>query len=303
MAGCLTALMVALIALISQSVARAQSCAPVTKCELISTTGNYCVPADTLLTSTGGDCLVIAAPNVSLNLEDQANFTGSINGAGTGAGIRVMTRATSFSLRIGSCWAINNFNVGIEDDGAAAPSLNSPSILCAPLIANVNYGIDFYEVIGGHYSGSADISANVEGVLINGGSQNYIAGAYKTLPPPASGVEPIMRILEGRNGVHIRNSEHNTVLAIQVESASTQGIFIDGSSGNIVSQNQILGDDITLIGIRANSSSVDNFILQNSAAMDTYYDLFQGTTATTVGCNGNVWSDNHFGTANQSCIQ
>jgi hypothetical protein len=62
MKGSLKVLLFTLLSLSCSGFALAQTCSPVTQCEVISNSGgNYCVPANTTLTSRGGDCLVIAA--------------------------------------------------------------------------------------------------------------------------------------------------------------------------------------------------------------------------------------------------
>src|SRR6202022_4684803 len=66
--------------------AKAASPIPITACQSITATGYYQVQK--ALSSAGGDCLVIQASNVTLDLNGKA-----ISGAGTGAGIHVLATA------------------------------------------------------------------------------------------------------------------------------------------------------------------------------------------------------------------
>lgn len=87
--------------LLTAGLARA-SCISVTKCETIGTSGNYCVPDGAGLSSSG-DCLLVKAPNVNLDISGNP-FTGTgiaITGTGTGTSLHVYSNASHFTFFTG----------------------------------------------------------------------------------------------------------------------------------------------------------------------------------------------------------
>ncbi len=274
------------------SLAAAQSCIPVTKCGTISAPGNYCLSpgGQATFTSSGGDCFAITAPNVTLESGGQE----TIQGAGTGAGIHVLSGATNFAMGL-FCPIIRGFNVGIEDDANGARFGNSND--CPTRTSNVNYGIYFNNVSGSQYAGGNSLNPGVEGrdaaVWINGGGHNYITSD-----------EPMLNFQQqffggGAIGIHIQGSSGNVVYGIAATN-SGQGIFIEGGSGNLIYNNRVTSNGI---GIRVKVNAPGNYIVGNDATGNSTDDLFQGTSSTSVGCNGDFWLNNTFSTANQSCIQ
>jgi len=65
-----------------------------------------------LLTSAAGDCLIIRAPNVTVNLNRQI-----ITGQGSGAGVQVLASGANAFIE-GDDATISGFSVGIQIDAA-----------------------------------------------------------------------------------------------------------------------------------------------------------------------------------------
>ena len=84
----------------------------ITSCQTITKAGNYEVDS-TLTTDKPGDCLVIEASNVTINLNGMA-----INGSGgAGAGVHVLSSA-NYAYIEGRGSTIGGFAEGMEIDGS-----------------------------------------------------------------------------------------------------------------------------------------------------------------------------------------
>jgi hypothetical protein len=93
---------------------------PIINCGTITKAGVYEV--DAMLTSPGGDCLIIRATNVTVNLNRQI-----ITGQGSGAGVHVLSSAASAFIE-GDYARIVGFSVGVEIDGANALAENFTAV-------------------------------------------------------------------------------------------------------------------------------------------------------------------------------
>jgi hypothetical protein len=109
------------LALIASASALAQPpTLPITSCGTITKSGVYEV--DALLTSPGGDCLVVRVSNVTLNLNRQI-----ITGQGSGAGVHVLSNAANAFIE-GDDARIVGFSAGIEIDSANALAENFTAV-------------------------------------------------------------------------------------------------------------------------------------------------------------------------------
>ncbi len=110
----------------------------------------------------------------------------------------------------------------------------------------------------------------------------------------------VTTIIGGVNGVHIQGSNGNSIDRADISTTSTSNyaVFIEGGGGNLLYQNNLTGG---VGGVRVKYDSFANFIIDNSSSG------FQGTTSSTVNCNGDRWlsgpnaPDYSFGPTNVSC--
>lgn len=281
-------------------VARAATPIPITACQSITTTGYYQV--QNTLSSTGGDCLVIQAPYVTLNLNGNA-----ISGSGTGAGIHVLDNTapdTSNETEIkgvfieGGSAIISGFATGIEDNAIGT------------------FGEDF------------QVNSNKgDGLLL----RRARGGHYSTFSAEANGV----------SGVHIRHGSGNTLVALGTTGNTVYGVWLDDSSNNSIDENFAAGNGIAgyylgcsptgpngvscthgssssnLIfssvsfgsafgsiltqqyGIAVDLGNNNNRIANNGSTSNAIDDMLDENAS----CGTNIWFFNGFGTANPaSCI-
>jgi hypothetical protein len=261
------------------------SCINVNKCETISASGSYCLPPNVALHSTGGDCLVISAPNVTLS---NGAASASITGAGTASAIHVLSAATHF---IGSffCMAIDNFGVGVRDDANRAFFGNDND---CPLSTgtHVSYGVFFDNVRGSQYIGGfGTLRGQIIGLLIRGGGNNYISS-----DAPTAGNQEFQG---GTDGIHIDGGSSGNALYGITDSGSRNGIhLLGGTTQNFIYVNYSHQNSV---GIKIEQNSTRNFIIHNTASNNTSTDLVDVNT----NCDSNVWAENTFTSRNQACIQ
>jgi len=93
---------------------------PLTFCGTISKSAVYEV--DALLTSPAGDCLIIRAPNVTVNLNRQI-----ITGQGSGASVQVLASGANAFIE-GDDATISGFSVGIQIDATTVLAENFSAV-------------------------------------------------------------------------------------------------------------------------------------------------------------------------------
>ncbi|MBF6559736.1 MAG: right-handed parallel beta-helix repeat-containing protein [Candidatus Binataceae bacterium] len=182
---------------------RAASAQPpsITSCTKITKPGFYQVDSDLFAEATpGGDCLVITAPNVVLNLN-----THTISGNTDADGIHVKPTASGVFIE-GEGATIEKFGEGIEIDAANALVDNFT------VTANSDAGVLLNRAQRADISFFSATSNLNDGVRIARGAQNLLQSGT---------------ILDnGRYGVWIDGSSHNSVGNFDVESNGMGGIYI-----------------------------------------------------------------------------
>lgn len=174
------------------SIAHAQCMYQINQSQTITSPGTYCAGAfRTQLYATDGDCLIIAAPNVSILPYNDGGVSASFFGTGTGAAIHILKRATNFYTFF-FCGDIQNFAVGIQDDADKATVTMDYD--CPLFINDVNTGVVFNHVTGSQFEGiTGGVQATENGLVIRGGSNNYVYGGSSFSFNPSE-------ILSGRSG-------------------------------------------------------------------------------------------------------
>jgi hypothetical protein len=188
-------------ALMNLTPALAQPPIAITACGKISKAGLYEVDANLVVsTPAAGDCLIITAPNVSLNLN---NF--DLFGATSSVGIHVMKNAARAVIE-GNGSTIQTFGVGIQIDapGALVDNVN--------VILNSDAGILLNKVQLADLSNFYATGNKNDGVRIVGGANNVLQ------MPTISG--------SGRFGVWIQSSSHNSVGNFDIRNNALAGIYV-----------------------------------------------------------------------------
>jgi hypothetical protein len=267
---------------------------PITQCGTISASGNYYIPSvGPNPRSTGGDCLVITAPNVSIGSGGPA----SIIGSGSGVGIHVTPAATNFRLTLME-GGISNFDFGIELEstgGYVSGNYDEPL-----QISNVSTAILIHN---GSYNtvGYFDARAIWNGVWILGGGHNQVTGTYQ---PNSSGYSPgYAQIRSQSDGIRIDNSIANLVSHYKVSGSEVGIHLVNGAQYNAVAVNLV---ENSSIGISIKGDADGNFVAGNWLYLPTVsrsstngLDLQDNN----INCGNDTWFNDVFLTASPaSCI-
>lgn len=268
----------------------------------------------------GGNCLEVSADHVILDLQGNA-----IIGNGAGIGILIhnsghdsTVQGTDLSEPTAQA-IINNWNIGLEDD------------------AN-NVVIELFKQIGGSIfiqhgnAGDAVVLLNASGVTVANFNASFNGGTGVNIQ--GGGNNRIMNcdsISNAGNGVILASSNVNTISNCTINSNTGYGVWL-----NTANQNQIFtsslnnngkigllvgchkegkcngnkGSDLNHIsssgangnsgaGITVEQGSSNNQITNmSSAGNGGTSDLIDNNP----GCDGNLWFNNAFSDASQSCI-
>jgi hypothetical protein len=286
------AILLAAVAAILPASAFAQPPISITACQKITKAGLYEVDNDLIASSpSAGDCLVITAPNVSLNLN---RF--HLIGATSAVGVHVMRTAAKAFIE-GNGATIQTFGVGLQIDAPGALADNFIAL------SNTDAGVVLNHVQ------QADLSNFSAAHNLNDGVR-IVAGANNLLQMP-------MIFDNGRFGVWLQSSSHNSVGNFAVQSNALAGIYIGCSSagpqgacprGSPLSNYNYLFSGVA--GIVSSGSQQygvaidlrDNFNrVVNVAAVDNdKLDLFDANS----DCAANYWfAEAQFGAVDpQNCI-
>lgn len=278
--------------------------------------------------SGGGDCIMIAAPNVFLNL------TGvTISGTGAGTGLHVKSKG---AMIVGG--QISGFEVGIlaeskvlleepdvqhnSGDGIQLSGAGLSKIMGGTSSSNGGNGV----TISGSKSFSVitfEASGNTgSGIMVSGSRAGNIS-SLTALGNGAYGVEVIGSIktkiiathvdLNGIYGVYLKASSGNEVsspdgtihcngrIDVYLGCSDTDGP--DGtacripSSANVIDNVTVFGTNVNPYGIVIDLGNTGNKVRDSNASTDTVYDMYDANEA-----DQNLWSGNTFTTANQSYI-
>jgi len=181
--------------------ASAQPPTAITACGKITKAGLYEVDSDLIASSpSAGDCIVITAANVSLNLNRY-----SLRGATSAVGVHVMKTAAKAFIE-GNGATIETFGTGLEID---APGALADNFI---VLSNTDAGIVLNHVQQADLSNFSATDNLNDGVRIEGGGYNVLQ------MPTITG--------NGRFGVWIQSSSHNSVGNFAVESNTLAGIYV-----------------------------------------------------------------------------
>jgi len=173
----------------------------ITQCGKIDKPGLYELDSDLVVSQpSAGDCVVITAANVALNLN---HF--DVLGATSAVGVHVMKTAARAVIE-GSGSTIQTFGVGIQIDAPDALADNFT------VLSNTDAGVLLNHVQQANLSNFYSIGNKNDGVRITGGGFNVLQ------------MPTIQR--NGRFGVWAENSSHNAVGNFIVQDNSLAGIYV-----------------------------------------------------------------------------
>lgn len=221
---------------------------------VISSTGCYNMTTSLVATNGSGDCILISAPSVYLNLTDV-----SINGTGaasTGNGIHVAKTAAGATIVGGH---VSGFNIGIladarvlleapdvegnNSDGIQLNSAASSKIVSGASISNRGNGVTItgskaFSLVsldasnnGGsgivvNTSGAGDITSvnansnKLSGITLNRSSSTNIPGLNSNS--------------NGTYGIEVISSKSNTIFGTAINLNGIYGIYLKGSDDNVI---------------------------------------------------------------------
>jgi hypothetical protein len=201
---CLRSLILVAVLVCPSSARAQQAVTSVAGCGKISKSGIYKLDSPSV-TSIPGDCIIIAAANVALNLNGA-----TITGAGIGAGAHAMSSAMdAFSEGRGAI--LSNFADGIEIDG---PKVSGENFTVS---ANSDAGLLLKSATQAALSNfSADSNGN-DGIRVVKGSYNILAGAVNATS-------------NARYGLWLFATNNNDVGGFFVKDNAIAGVYVGCSS-------------------------------------------------------------------------
>lgn len=243
---------------------------------------------ETALTQSGpGDCLLIKAANVTLNLNRQ-----SVTGSGSGVGVHIEASAGNAFVE-GASAVIRGFANGIEIDGTNALAEN--------FSANDNDDAGVY-LKAAKQARVANFGANGnrDGVRISQGTLN-------TLQNPNCADNR-------RYGIWLLGTTHNSIGTFDLVNNATAGIYagcwntgpkmqlckpaVASSSFNAIFGGQADGG-AEQYGVAIDLGDNNNWVAGNISRFNSTTDMFDANP----GCGNNLWLANAFGVASTAdCI-
>ena len=285
-----------LAVMLSAAIASAQPPIGVEACEKITKAGFYTVDPRTL-SPTSGDCLVISASNVTINLNGTI-----ITGLGAGAGVHVMPTASNAFIE-GQDATITGFADGIEIDGskATAEHFNANGNTNAGVLLN-----------NSHQSTVSNFTANgnIASDHINGDGVRVVKGTQNT-------IQTFVAHNNARYGLWLLSTTHNSVTGFDLQDDVIAGLYAGtrasgpctsgckpsmppSSFNEIFNGTALKGSGSEAYGIAIDLGNNSNRVANAFSESNNAFDMFDGNP----DCANNIWFavtlGNSFPTA--SCI-
>jgi hypothetical protein len=250
-------------------------------CEKITKAGFYNVDVPTL-TPTSGDCFVISASNVTINLNRAA-----ITGFGSGAGVHVMPTASNAFIE-GQDATISGFADGIEIDGskATAENFTANNNLDAGVLLN-----------NAHQSTVSNFTAdsNVGSDKISGDGVRVVKGTQNT-------IQQLTADRNARFGVWLLSTSHNTVTGFYLQDNVIAGLYAGtrasgpckagckpgtppSSFNEIFNGFAFRGSGSEAYGIAIDLGGNGNRVANVRSEFNNAFDMFDGNP----DCANNIW--------------
>ena len=243
--------------------------------EVITGTGGMYTVTTKHVTLTGTFAgIIIAVDKAHVNLEG-ALIDGSLGNTNFGVGIHLLNR-TGVHVTGGT---VQNCNVGVLlGEVSANTGGGSKNHIKGVVVRNSR-------VTGG-------TSFDGDGIVINNGTKNHVKDSQVS-NVGGSFLSVGIRMWNGSDN-HVNG---NTVESMKAGSFPPAGILLQGTDDSNVQENLVTNGAGR--GIWAATGALGNILTNNTSLNNSYLDLEDGNP----NCDSNIWRDNTFATANQSCIQ
>ena len=277
------AIAILIVGLNAQAFAAPKSPIQISQCENITRPGNYVLANDLELDASDGNCLVISASNVQINLGgltisspcDPYSFCPS-----GGIGIAIASGANQVSISNGS---VEGFVYGIVAEGnrVTGTNLNLTAVVGITLNGSSNsiFTNITYEGADTEYHGT-----NGPILYLEGGGQNMFRNVSGEV-----GCD-----LGGPDGIEVVNSNGNLISGVTLENTSCGGTDIllsDNSSSNMIMNTDLFDDCGGGIGIEAGSGH--NMIIGNNVTVASPADVY-AMFDENPNCQKDIWMGNTF---------
>jgi hypothetical protein len=255
---------------------------PLTDCRTITQRGNYVLEND-LVTSQGGNCLVINSSHVNVDLNGQTitcvlagMFPCPIDSL---EGIGIDIEADHVSISNGT---VERFAYGIVGGADHISATNLALATHTGIVLNDVSHSAFSDI---RYVGTGVIGPETDGPVlsVSGGGKN----TFTSINSPAFTFE----------GVIITNSSNNVIEEVDIgcaaEGKAGPGVLLTQESNN----NFIANSNIFVLfgnGIEVDSDSNDNVIQNDTVETATTQPEFFALLDQNPDCGSNVWTDNTF---------
>jgi len=292
--GLTAAVALLLMVLSSNGFAAQKAPFPISDCEEITRPGSYVLTNDLVLTAstygygTGGNCLVISSPHVTIDMSGWSisvacspfSYCTEAFGVVGGIAIDVMTGANSFSISNGS---VEGYVYGIvgEANFISASSLKLTAVVGIAL-NNALFGI-FKDIA---YQGADPRyhASNGPIVELNGSRRNTFTNLTGDVGSD----------LGGPDGVVLVNSIANKFSGLDIQNISCGGadvLFSTNSSYNVVTASTLFNDCGG--GIEVDEGSKYNTISNNDVTISSPMSAF-AMSDQNPKCRSDVWKGNSF---------
>ncbi len=251
----------------------------IVKCMTIKKPGFYTLTRN--LTSKGGDCLIVIAPNVTLWLGAK-----NVTGAGAGIGLHVTSSATGFRCH-GDDSLLSNFAIGVQDDadGAVIESEGAEN--------NTDTGV--------FVNGAKNVTLGQNGANNNGKYGYHLLAASHTM------IHNFSANSNGTYGVYIDGSDHTELdqfVAGDGGANGLAGVFIGcsrGGPGGICDSGPSNFKYVShgsqqnnKWGLVVDGGSGNNVLADTLEANNVNFDVFDSN----ANCGTNLWFFDAFKTSN-----
>ncbi|HVN91908.1 MAG TPA: right-handed parallel beta-helix repeat-containing protein [Candidatus Binataceae bacterium] len=269
----------------SSSVGGAVTFKPIKKCGTISTAGYYKV-TKTLTFQGSGACLVIAADNVTLNIDGH-----SLKSSGGGTGISITGANAFVDFNDGT---VTGFAIGIEDDGSGAVVQNFTSN------NNTDTGIYVNGASGSTFGGFGANNNTNHGIHLRRANNNIL----HNMALKDNGSFGLWAELSSNNVINNFVANNNGIAGVYFGCSSSGpaggGPACAGanSGSNVVTST---GDDNNgfyglAIDLDSEANVIDGAEQSNNNGADDSYDA-------NTNCGTNLWFNETHGTTNQPCTR
>jgi parallel beta-helix repeat protein len=266
------------------SSADAMAATPVTTCgQILSSPGNYYLPASLTCPSTSG--ILVTANNVNIDLNGN-----TLNGSG-GGNHGIITSKDN-NPPPGDCTGVRGLHI---TNGTITGFVNTGVFLCADSPTNMGGHVDHMNITG---NSIAMVLANSNNNQIEDNNLSQSVPAYGLLLVASNDNEITGNLIYGNTvGIYMNfgYSNNNNIHANVVANSAGVGIQVQQGNNNRIAENVVSGPSY---GIVLGPGTAGETISGNTAFNNTPFDLYDENFT----CSMNTWRGNLFAAAYPACI-